>query len=168
VVSFVATHTGKVTIRQTLYSAVRGSFCVATILRRGGWRVPRENLIKAAAGIISSANNVDQQVKGQVAFQAGPNQWALYGGLYRRGEEATISNVGMGSGRRVIVSAGDTTARDIDLFVGVGNDEAKDVDNDANPLVDFTATNVNSATLRIKNVESNGPCLILTSILHIE
>lgn len=168
VVVFDAPYTGRVTIRVNLYAARSGSFCVASVLRRGGWNVPRENLIRSAVGIISAANYVDRNVKGAVAFQAGPNQWAMYGGVYRRGEQLEIINVGLGSGRRVFLAAGDTQARDIDLFVSVGREEAHDTDPDANPIVDVEATNVSTATLRIHNVDSGGPCLILATILQVE
>jgi hypothetical protein len=168
VVLFTASYSGKIVIRQKLFAAARGSFCVVAILRAGGWRVPKENLIKSAAGVISGANRVDQNVSGRVGFQSGQNQWAMYGGVFRRGDQIDITHVGLGTGRRVILAAGDTQSKDIDLYVSVGNDEVKDVDPDANPIVDFTATNVSSATIRIKNADSIGPSLILTTILQIE
>jgi hypothetical protein len=165
---FTANSKGKIIIRMKLFEASRGSFCVVSILRRGGWNVPKENLIKATAGVITAANNVDQNLKEAVNFQSGPNQWALYGGIFRKGEEIEITNLGLGNGRRVVLAAGDTQTKDIDLFVTVGNQEVKDVADDATPIVDVTATNVRTAALRIKNTDSSGPTLILTTILHVE
>lgn len=168
VVSFVASSSGKIIIRLTLFDAPRGSFCVASVLRKGGWDVAKENLIESASGIVMAANNVNMKVKERVNFQAGSNQWAMYGGIFREGDEISITNVALGTGRRVIVSAGDTTVKDIDLFVSVEGEEAKDVLDDAEPIVDVTATNVSSATIRIQNVKSNGASLILTTILQLD
>jgi hypothetical protein len=168
VVLFTSSYSGRITIRLNLFSAARASFCVVSVLRRGGWNVPRANVERSAVGIIGAAISVDRQVKGDVVFQAGPNQWALYGGMFRPGDQIEITNVGLGTGRRVVLAAGDTQAEDIDLFVEVGGKQAKDDDPDPTPLVDITVTNVSSATLRIHNVKSGGPSLILTTILQVE
>lgn len=167
VVRFTASYSGKCTIRLKLYAAKRPAFCVASVLRQGGWTVPRENLIKAAGGLLGLANNLDRNLKEDVSFHAGSNQWAMYGGIIRKGEDLQINNIGLGTGRRVVMSAGDTQARDIDLFVRVGKDEASDTQNDATPIVDLNARNVTTASVQIKNVDSGGPCLILTAILQL-
>lgn len=168
VARFTATATTRVTIRVLLFKSDRASYCAAAVLRDGGFTVPQANVVKAGAGLISSANFINSKVEETVNFRDAPNQWAVFGAILPSESEIEITNVALGTGRRVVIAAGDTTARDIDLAVYIKGETASDTEQDATPIVDVTAFNVTAARVKITNAKSEGPCLILMAILQLQ
>jgi len=169
VVTFRAPKTGSYTIRQHLYKAKRGSFCCIAILREGGWDVPVKNLSVASDRLTRLCNAYDKNTPKTVKFLDQPNQWSLYGSVVRKGETYTVTNINLGVGKRVMMSAGDAFATDIDLYIlnEDGGVIHKDEDDDANPLISFQAKRRPSHGFRVKHVTGRGPSLILTTILDV-
>lgn len=170
VVEFTPPRAGRYTIKVVMHDAGQnGGFGTVGVLKDGGFSVPVRNQQAALKGLVAQCNLVDRQVKEQVYFNSGANQWAVYGSIVRSGGDLTIDNITPGGGRRVWVGAGDTTAQDIDLYLmnDGGKVLVKDEDDDAVPLIDYRTTPGDRYSLRIKNVRSNGPCLILTATLNL-
>ena len=167
VVTFTAHFTGMITVKQTLFDAPRGSFCVMAFLRDGGWRVTQDNLVKSVVNTMVACNRIDQKLKDSLYFQSGNNQWAIYGGILRKGETQEISKIALGTGRFLILSRGDLSAKDIDIFVTAGDKTVKDDEPDAEPTVDVNTQEVSSASVKVRNSDSDGPTLILTTVLQV-
>ena len=168
IVRFFAPATGIYTLRQKLFKARTGSFCVVAVLRAGGFDVPVSNLLVATTNLIDFCTRVNQNRGGGVVFHDAENQWAIFGSVLRPNEATTITRLALGQGRRVIVAAGDNNAADIDLFVldQAGNTVVKDDESDATPIADIQVHGVNSAGLRLHNVQSRGPALVLSAFLQ--
>jgi hypothetical protein len=168
-VRFTAPKSGKYKLRLTLFKAKRGCFACMVVLRKGGFDVPKENLVKATARLIGLCNLVDSKIKGDVTFHDPANQWALYGGIFEKGESLSITNLNMGNGRRVIVAAGDDNTKDIDLFLMDRNGKVlvKDEDDDPTPVLQWRTNNREAYGLKIKNA-AGGRSLILAAVLDLE
>lgn len=166
---FTAPQTGRYTIRQHLYDAPVGSFCVVAVMQRGGYDVPITNLVDAAGSLILMANVVDENVTEIVSFQDGDNQWAIFGGIIDEDESLTITNMNPGTGRRVFIAAADTNSSDIDMFVldEDGDIIDSDEETDATPIVDVRTKSSQSYGMKVTNHTSRGPSLTLMSILQL-
>jgi hypothetical protein len=169
VVEFTAPRSGQYTIRQRLYKASVGCFCVVAVLRKGGFDVPIRNLVSASSRLIAFCNAVDRNTSGSVAFHDADNQWAIYGSILRQGEDTTITNITLGGGQRCLLAAGDENSSDIDLFVldSDGDVIGQDTDADATPIVKHKARAGASYGLRVKNVKAGGATLVLAAILKV-
>lgn len=170
VVEFTPRRSGRYTVRVLMYdSGNNGGFGTVGILKVGGFEVPVRNQAAALSNLIGQANNVDRQVKEQVYFSSGNNQWAVFGSIIRAGEDLTVNNITPGGGRRAWVTGGDTTVEDVDLYLTDANGKllAKDEDDDARPLLDYRTRPGERYSVRIKNVRSRGASLILVATLTI-
>lgn len=172
VVLFTPARSGKYAVRLTLWSGARSSFCAMAILQRGGYDVPVRNLSAATANLIAYCESVDSSTSRTVRFHDSDNQWAIYGTVLRQGEGTDITNIRPANDDLVFVSAGDTVARDIDLFLldDGGRTIGQDIDADANPLIVHRANGFTSYGLRTKVITSSGggATLVLTAVLEIE
>jgi hypothetical protein len=148
-------------------SGPNGGFGTIGILKVGGFEVPIRNQATALANLVTEANKVDRQVKEQVYFSSGNNQWAVFGSIIPSGSDLTVNNLTPGEGRRVWVTGGDTTVEDVDLYLSDANGKllAKDEDDDARPLIDFRTKPGQLYSIRIKNVRSRGASLVLVATL---
>jgi len=157
------------TIRQKLYKAQVGCFCVVAVLRKGGYDVPVRNLVTATVKLIALCNAIDENTKGTVRYHDHANQWAIYGSILKKGEESSITKMSMGAGLRVLAAVGDENASDIDLFFldEDGDVIARDEKPDATPIVSLRTRATQSYGLRVKNMEARGATLVLTAVLQI-
>jgi hypothetical protein len=169
IVHFTPVSTGSYTLRLHLYEG-QGSFCTAAILKDGGYSIPVSNLADALRGLIVRCNVLDRNVKDRITFHDTPNSWAMIGAVFSPGESQTLTKVNLGTGRRVMLSAGDGNSRDIDLFVLDSADQIQSKDDDADPLpiVSVNTRSASSSGLRITNAQSSGRTLILTAYLDLE
>jgi len=170
VVRFTARSTGRFTIKATAFKADRGSFACVVIMRKDGWDVPIRNLQDAMTSLMKRCDRIDRGTKDKVYFHDVKNQWALYGSVLKEGEDMSIINLDVGTGRRAVLAGGDSFARDVDLFVRDRDDKvvAKDEDDDAVPVVSLTATRYQGAKITYKNVRSQGASLTLMTMLRFE
>src|SRR6266545_5144398 len=78
--------------------------CVATILRKGGWISPAQNLAKAAVRLVNELSQADrdlqQQFNKRVDLLSQSSQWCLYGGILREGQTLKVWNLQLGAGLR--------------------------------------------------------------------
>ena len=170
VVEFTPRRSGRYTIRVLMYEAGNnGGFGTVGILKVGGFEVPVRNQATALANLVAQANSVDRQVKEQVYFSSGGNQWAVFGSIIPQGSDLTVNNLTPGGGRRVWVCGGDTTVEDVDLFLYDENNRLiiKDEDDDARPLLDHRTQAGRLYSIRIKNVKSRGASLVLVATLTL-
>ncbi len=169
VIQFTAPFTGTYTMRARLVRAARGSFCAVAVLRHGGFDVPVRNLAVATAGLLKECKGVDARTKEPVTFLATPGQWAIHGAVLRQGEDYNVTGIQLGTGIRAFLARADNNASDIDLWVNdeSGNNLGKDVLRDARPIVALKAVRRPSHGMRVKNVESRGPSLVLSAILVV-
>ena len=170
VVEFTPRRAGRYTIKVVMFdSGSKGGFGTVGVLKVGGFEVPVRNQATALANLVTEANKVDRQVKEQVLFGSGNNQWAVYGSIIPSGSDLTIENITPGAGRQVWVTGGDTTVEDIDLFLSdaAGRLLMKDEDDDARPLLDYRTKPDQRYSIRIKNVRSRGASLVLVATLTV-
>jgi hypothetical protein len=170
VVAFVAPRTAKYLITLKLVDRDRPRFCALAVLEKGGYTVPIDNLAQAADALLVKAERVDRAVN--VAWHAGQNQWAIFGGVLRAGQSTTISNLNPGRADVVIVAVGDGVSKDIDLTVSDsgGSVLQQDLDPDAEPNVILRAQARESYQMTRKLVRTEGQrfSLVLTAILEVD
>lgn len=168
-VRFRAPSNGKVTLKAIAAKADRGAFTCVVILRRGGWDIPTKNLATAVARLLVQGDDLHNKMPGKVFFHDVKNQWAMFGSVRRQGESTTIENFNLGTGKRVVLAAGDDFIRDVDLFVKDRNENllGKDEDPDAHPRVVLNAKNGSGSLLTYKNIKSTGAGLIVMTVLQI-
>jgi hypothetical protein len=175
VVEFTVPRTGQYTIKLVMYqSGKNGGFATAGVLRKGGFEIPIRNLSTALANLVVECEQIVKKAEkngADVLFNSGNNQWAVFGSIIRSDESLTLTGLTPGKGMRVWVTGGDTTVQDIDLYLldSDGDVIKKDEDDDARPLiVHETRGNGTQYGLRIKNVRSRGPALILVGGLIVD
>ncbi|MEM7453365.1 MAG: hypothetical protein AAF456_03310 [Planctomycetota bacterium] len=168
-VEFTPTVTARYEIRLKLYSGDEGEFCGMTLMRKGGWSVPIDNLATATSRTLEYCERVAAQVPAR--FLQEPQEWAMIGTIMTEGAESGYSDMRLGNGRRAIVACGDKHTRDIDLTVSQDSPYVEidsDTETDANPLLDFEASGFMRYSLNIKNYESSGATLVMSAILDID
>jgi hypothetical protein len=167
-VRFKAPSSGRYTLKATAYKANTGGFCCVVILRKNGWKVPVKNLADALDSLMKACNFLDSKTSDQQYFHSVNNQWALFGSVLEKGQETTIQNIDMGTGKRVILAACDGVASDVDLYVKDRNDKVvvKDEEADNTPICRINTTNYQGAKITYKNVASKKPSLVLMTILQ--
>jgi hypothetical protein len=167
VVEFEPKQTGKYTIILKLHkSRKNASFCALAILRKGGWNVPDSNFVDAMAKCIATCSQLGKSRK-DLHFHDQPNQWSLFGSVLEMGKETTLPNITMGEGKRIFVAAGDGNALNVDLFLlnKSGNVVEKDDEPDASPIFEYKTSSSSTYSVRIKNVKSKGPSIVISAIL---
>lgn len=164
---------GDVTIRMRLFDARRAAFCAFAVLQRGGVDVPAVNLITAKTGFLTQCASVVLTTRAfgvATEFLARPNQAAVIGRVPPSGEAVTLQNVDLGGAPTVVVAAGDTQARDLDLYLlnRGGAELVKDIDPDALPMVAYTPTEGESYAIKLANQSGNGrKAFVLSGVLQM-
>lgn len=166
VVAFTPTQRGYYSIKLELHEGqTRTSFCAMAILREGGWQIPADNMVRACVRALTVRNGLAERGL-NLKFHDAPNQWAFFGGIVPQGQEAELSQISLGQGYRVVAAAGDDHATDLDSYLSDGAGiVAKDEAEDALPIVDHRSIEGRAYTYRVKNVESDGPPLVVAVIL---
>jgi hypothetical protein len=92
---------------------------VATILRKGGWIAPAQNLAKAAVRLVNELSNADRDLQRQlnkrVDLLVHRNQWCLYGGVLPEGKTLKVWNLRLGVGLRAFLGVADDFADNMHL-----------------------------------------------------
>ena len=167
VVEFEPPKTAKYTIVLKLHkSKTKASFCALAILRKGGWNVPDSNFVDAMSTCIATCSQLGKERK-DLHFHDQANQWSLFGGVLESGSEAALTNITMGSGKRILVAAGDNNAQDVDLFLLSSSGEVltKDDEPDATPIFEYKTSSTSTYGVRVKNSKSKGPAMVIATIL---
>lgn len=134
----------------------------------GGYHLPQQNQIDAAMSLLIQYQFVVDRFGGRLLSTK--NNWAVYGSVLAGDESTTIDNVGLGSGRRVLVTGSDRSRSDLDLFVLDNKSEEvrhADEDEDSTPIVEGRFQGELNR-IRTKNALANGePTFVLTGILEV-
>ncbi|MCI0459917.1 MAG: hypothetical protein L0Z62_23445 [Gemmataceae bacterium] len=174
VVEFVPRIKGSYRMRLTLYKARERlpCVCVATVLKKDGWNIPLRNLDETAAQLIRGLAAADEVVRKdggkRLDLHKAKNQWALYGGVARQGEEVKVTNMTLGKGVRAFLGAGDKNAQDVDLFLLDRNERAIKSDTKVDPIASFVhEPQGDPHGLRVLNYRSTGPAVIMMAIFEV-
>lgn len=168
-VEFTPSSTARYTVRLKLYRATTAQFCGMTLMQKGGWAVPIENLALASARTLKHCQYVASKTPAR--FLQEPGEWAMIGSIMREGEKSGYSDMRLGTGRRVIVACGDKHTRDLDLH---GHQEspnrelANDTESDPTPILAFKTIGSARYAVNITNAHSSGATLVMTAILDID
>jgi hypothetical protein len=171
IVQFTPRRSGRYTIKVVMYDAgENGGFGTIGILKQGGYEVPVRNQSTALANLVAEANSLDRRVKETVYFSSGGNQWAVFGSIIPSGADLTVNNLTPGAGQRVWVCGGDTTVEDVDTYLYDQDNKLlkKDEDDDARPFLSHRTQAGERYSVKIKNVRSRGPALILLGTLTLQ
>jgi hypothetical protein len=167
-VHLTAPQSGNYSLQLQMHDAKRACYACLVVLRKGGFRVPRGNLVTATDRLVGLCNRVSGGDPGAVRFHDNDNQWAIYGGVFDRGQAMTITNLSMGEGRRILLAAGDDNTKDIDLFLldQAANVLSQDNEENATPVVHFDSAGDQTYGITIKNAAGTRS-LILATILEL-
>jgi hypothetical protein len=172
VVEFIPPRNARYTIRMLMYDGnPGGGFGSLGVLKRNGYEIPVKNQAVALAGLIDEANKVDRAVPEIVDFSKGQNQWSVFGSVIPSGADLTINNITPGGGKRYWVCGADQTADDVDLFLydQSGSELRRDVRIDPPfPQLSYRTNPGERYSVKIKNVQSRRPSLILLATLALE
>lgn len=173
IVAFTPQVKGRHTMRLTLFKSRQSvpCVCVATILKKGGWNIPLRTLDDPVGRLVRALAAADQEVQKtgkRLDLHKAPNQWALYGGVARQGEDVTVTNMTLGRGLRLFLGVGDKSARDVDLFLLDNNGKTIVSDTRVDPVAVFThEPGAGPHGLRVLNFDSNGPSLLIMGIFEV-
>ena len=167
VAEFTPTQTDRYTIRLKLYSAPGSRFCGMVLLRDKGWSIPLENLGQAGGTILERCEVIASKKPTRFLQEAG--EWAIIGHVLEKGESSGLSDMILGTGRRVIIAGGDNHSRDLDLTLSC-NDLilAKDTDDDAAPFVTHFTKKQERYSVEITNARSTGTTVAMIALLELE
>jgi hypothetical protein len=172
IVEFTPDRKSRYTIRMLMHDgAPAGGMGTLGILQRGGIQVPGKNQVLAFNGLIDEANKVDRAVPQIVDFSKGPAQWGVFGGIIPSGADLTISGITPGGGTRYWVCGADQTTKDVDLYLYDGGGRLLKRDERVDPpfpRLDARTNPDESYAVRVKNVQSSRPSLILVGTLTLE
>jgi len=176
VVTFTPPWDGRYTMRLILDKSKNNVPCVCTavLLCRNGnnWNVPVKNLDAASGKIVQALDIADRAVQplGRRAdLRRANNQWAFYGCVLRAGENFAITNMNLGIGGRVLLGAGDRFANIVNLDLENGQRQALKQDRNNLPVAvfDYQANGFGQHGVRVHNVQSNGPAVVLMAVLEV-
>jgi hypothetical protein len=169
IVEFTPSVTGRYKVKLKLYSASGGRFCSMVLMQKGGWSLPITNLSRAGDVMLDRCRNVANQAS--ACFLEEPGEWAVIGSVLNSGSVASFSDMRLGGGRRVMVAAGDSKMRDLDLGLFEDRDGGQPLDTDTlpddNPVLEARTNSNDRYRLMIENSSSNGPSIVMTAILDI-
>jgi hypothetical protein len=138
------------------------------VLNDGAMRytIPLESMIDALRTSLGEAEMVGEELE-TARYHERDGQWAIFGQVLPEGGSMRITNLTMEERVHAIFGAGDSAAEDLDLFVRLnarllGSDTAPD----AVPVVVIPASAGGGYEIEIRNVRSNGPSLVVASIVE--
>jgi hypothetical protein len=115
--------------------------CVATILKKDGFKLPLANLDTCSKKITDELTATDESLQKQFGkrldFYKAKNQWALYGGVLKQGETLQVDNIALGQGPKGFIAVGDNNTQDVDLFLLDQNGRTVKSDESTNPVAVF-------------------------------
>ncbi len=172
IVEFTPARNARYTIKMLMHDgAAAGGMGSLGILRKGGYEVPAKNQVLAFSGLIDEANKVDRAVPEVVEFSRGPAQWGVYGSIIPGGADVAINGITPGGGKRYWVCGADQTTKDVDLYLYDQNGRLLKKDERVDPpfpRLDFRTNPDEWYTVKVKNVQSSRPSLVLVGTLTLE
>jgi hypothetical protein len=174
VLAFTPQTSGWYVLRVKLYETrTSGSFVAAAMLSRGGISLPIDSLVDAGDNLMSYCRVVmlGELSRGNIAsFQDHLNQWAVFGSILRSGQTSRVFNIRPGAGRQIIVAAGDSNARDIDLVLDANEESvvlASDVERDEFPQIEYRTLGSRDygVTTKMHSSTNDRYSLVLTAVL---
>lgn len=150
----------------------RGAFVTLFFLRRGGLKLPSEDVTAALTTLIDGCAEVSRAVRKKVLFQGGNNQWALYGAILEPSESQTVTGLRFGIGERMVLAAGDRDSEDVDVAVMNDENEVLLRDRTKEPFgfVKFAEDENKPRGLQFTNVRSRRgkAALVFATVLRLE
>jgi hypothetical protein len=173
-VEFTPTASTSYTMRLTLAKSRENlpCMCVATVLKKDGWKVPLGSLDTCAKKITDALATADAEVRrtsgNKLDFYKAKNQWALYGGILKEKETLQIDNLTLGRGIKGFLAVGDNNTSDVDLFL---LDQAgRTLKEDTSPAADawfVYEPGQQKHSLKALNYQATGPSLIFMSTIDV-
>jgi hypothetical protein len=175
VLEFTPAASGNYTMRLTLAQS-RNNYpcmCVATILKKDGWKVPLGNLDTCAKKITDALTAVDDDLRtktgNRLDFLKAKNQWALYGGILKQSETLQVDNMTLGSGMKGFIAVGDNNTQDVDLFLLDQNGTTIKEDTRTDPVAAFVhEPGPQKHSLRALNYKATAPALVFMSTFDVK
>jgi hypothetical protein len=184
IVTYTPTVSGTYPMKLTLFdSRERTSgknvscVCAAVILKKSGWKVAFANLDNATDNLSKLLSNVDQNVARKLGKRLYLNnasgQWAVYGGVLKKGFEMSVNTMNVGSGDRLFAGVSDGTATNMDLFyLNSKGQKVKGPDPKSplpTPYILHTPTDANHG-LRIVNRDTTtgGAALVMMAVMDFD
>ncbi|MFM7101652.1 MAG: hypothetical protein ACKO3N_10835 [Verrucomicrobiota bacterium] len=166
--TYRAQSTGPHTIKISAFGT-RPACCTLVVLAEDGIRLPASHLSEALDGVLQGCQAVGQSAPVRIAFRPEPAGWILWGGVCRPKQGLEIPGVQLGVGRRAVVGAGDSQARQIDLCVLTPREEvlARGAQDTATPVVPLKTQAPLEARLQLRSVHESSPSLVLAAILNL-
>lgn len=172
--TLAAPSTGWFTLKLTLAKS-RKDFpcvCVVAILKENGLQVPLKNLDVCSARLMRLFTDTDKllQKEGKrLEFRWARNQWGLYGSVLRPGDDISVTNLNLGSGRRLLLAMGDEQTEDVDLSLldKANAVVAEDVKTNPEAIIGYTPEAAARYGIRMRNYKGNGPSVIMTGIFDV-
>ena len=167
VISFTPDESGVYEIVYELKEdAASASFIALTLMTPDGYDISAEELDQAIDKILTYGGSVNDQFG--VKIHDEDNQWGLFGTLLPSGTKIDISGMKLGDSNHYAIAAGSDVLGDADLqFVDMhsGNVVAEDRDDDPTPGISFTTMADHTYALKILDVSSSKPAIIITMLL---
>jgi type 1 fimbria pilin len=154
------------TIQLKLYDATaNGSFCVMSILREGGYTVPKSNLTTASRNSYDWWVNAENEL--DVRFHDKGNQWCMFGALLKEGASCQINKIDLGTTDVIMIGTSDNNAEDIDLCITDNSQNSLkcDTKSDNYPIVQYSASNDYYYGMRTKNYSSGSRTALIISTI---
>jgi len=121
--------------------------------------------------LIGFCNDVWNSGKIKMKFHDSDNQWAIYGSIIKEGTSVSITNLHPGDGAIAVISAGDSIAEDIDLFLLNDDNRAikEDTRDAASAVVVYHTEADTSYGIRTQLSKSRkkGASFVLTGVLDV-
>jgi len=168
-VHFRAPKDGKYSIKLELFAAKQPGFCVAAVLKKGGYTVPTKNLSTATENFLSLAKGIEPKKTVGFNFHEKDSVWCLFGSILDEDKSTTI-NIRSGAGDRAFIAAADSTSKKLGLFLedAAGKPLKKDEEHAASPSVRHTTEDGVPNRLKVQNTASKGPALVLFGVLRVD
>lgn len=168
VVRFVAPRTGRYRVTVKMFRSQGPSFCTLALLEEGGWRAAPALLVDALTYFTQSAALAAGAADGDVTLVNHALGWSYFGGIYRPGQMMTLSGNKPGSGRQLVLAAGDRNVRTIDLDVRDSSGHVGTTGSpNAYPVLAFPASDGTSYSVETQ-VHGVRPAFVLTGILKVK
>jgi hypothetical protein len=173
-VEFKPAVSGRYTLRLHLFKSRNNlpCVCVATVLRKGGWIAPAQNLAKAAVKLVNELSTADrelqQRLNMRVDLLSQPNQWCLYGGVLRERQTLRVWNLQLGSGLRGFLGVADDFAQALFLSLNASKGGAvkQSVGQTAAPSFAYQA-GPGLHELQLTNDRATGPAVVLMAVFSV-
>lgn len=168
-VHFRAPKDGKYTIKLDLFEAKAPGFCVAAILKKGGYNVPTKNLQTATDNFLKLAKTIEPRKTVGFNFHEKDSVWCLFGSILDEGKSSVVS-IKAGGGDRAFIAAADPSSKGLGLYLADKDNKfiKKDEDHGALPILRHTTTDGVPNRFQVTNKASNGPALVLYGVFRID